>query len=145
MKKTIPVLLLLIVGCTVESKHPLSNPKESKADKDLAGLWQFQFEEKVNEELAYLHIIPRNDGHYDFVYVEHKSDAKLPHVNLYQAFVTEIGKNKYMSVRAVGEKGVLAENYSLVNYKLSKNTLSIGLMKTNTSSANAAKLFRTSE
>jgi hypothetical protein len=130
----LPVSMLL-AGCD-DSKNPLSNPEDAKADTRLAGVWRTQEAYSEDMEVAYAHIgVTRDElphGVMGAVLIGHEKDGTMSGAAEFLLFPTTIGKNTYLNV-APGDneqRTLLKKNgwksiagYVLFRYKIEGDTL----------------------
>jgi hypothetical protein len=87
-------LLLGLVACVPESRHPLSDPETATIDERLVGLWAGRF----GEANAYLHFLPRSEGEMEIIAVSRGVEGESG----WSVFTTvsgAIGETWYMSVK----------------------------------------------
>lgn len=140
MKKVRPLLFvaacsLLLTSC-FDTKNPLSDPKTSKADDRLAGVWRFRGD---GGEMNYYHI-----GHggekfpasvMQVVFVQHMTDGSIESDRLL-IFPTTIGDKTYLNVadidtaqlKRIEENGWTSEAanaYLILRYQITGDTLTV--------------------
>lgn len=99
-------LIFLAVSCVVTSENPLSDPAPSEPETGLTGVWIGGDEE--SKGTGYLVIAYDDDAKSHYIYVYDKQ-WHISDDSVFEAAVTGIGSDKFLSVRNVnfktGERG----------------------------------------
>ncbi|MGA2031644.1 MAG: hypothetical protein ABSG68_05270 [Thermoguttaceae bacterium] len=127
----IPAVLLLPTGCD-DSKTPLSDPKVSKADQHLVGVWR----QRQEDGDAFYHVSPAGEKFADSVMrveVKTAGKGKEEPPEKYLIFPTVLKDKTYLNVvtnpaqiKVLGEKGWTADAvncYTFFQYKLDGDKL----------------------
>lgn len=99
----LPLLCLLMASC-IDSKCPLGDPKTSKADPALHGVWRMV---RDHGQVEYCHVgvaagkLPA--GTLRLVLVNQNADGSLDRPGEVLAFPTSLGKNRYLNVVVTDE------------------------------------------
>lgn len=93
------MLALVTCGCVPEFENPLPPPADLKSDAKLIGNWVCAMD---TNETSQLSVFARPSGWMDFVYVTQylTRGDKRADVMAYEGYATQIGKNKFLSLRA---------------------------------------------
>ena len=131
---TLSVVGLLAVGCD-DSKHPLSDPNNSKPDARLAGVWRARGNDG---EVTYYHFGRPGDKLPEsvmrLVEVKHSKEGKIPPTGEFLIFPTTLGNSAYLNltdgkeeqIKRIEENGWKPESmdsFILFKYKIEGDTL----------------------
>jgi hypothetical protein len=110
--------LLLICGCPLNSKIPLSNPNPDEFDKGLPGLWKFVPKDKDDEAML-VTISQFNKSEYLIVArkIKEAGEEEDPEELLIRMFITRIGKARFWNFQVL-EKGLTEREFSFGQYSM---------------------------
>lgn len=120
--------LLLIGACVVEFRHPLPPPDPFRPDPRLLGAWNpiEGLDERIQFEA-------RDSGWMDVVYLSRIGDAEGLDVETFEAYSTNIGKERFLCLRprpvrrASLQTRTDAGDYLLAHYRIRGKRMSLTL------------------
>jgi len=110
--------LLLICGCPLNSKVPLSNPDPDEFDESLLGLWEYVQKEKDDEAML-VTVSQFNKSEYLIVARQIKKayDKNEPEELHIRMFLTSIGEARFWNFQDL-EKDLRKREYSFAQYSI---------------------------
>jgi hypothetical protein len=131
---------LLTAGCSLDSKNPLSSPKNSKPDTRLAGVWRVR---DRNGDLTYLHVgtvgakLPSSVMR--VLPITHTKNGDVTPEDELLIFPTTLGANTYLNMPGGSERQIklllekgwnpeAVDGFFILKYKLEGDALLIWLM-----------------
>jgi len=133
MKRIICLGLLLLVGmavgCVPEFVNPLPLSPNLKSDGALAGDWIGTEVNQGKTNEIRLFVLARSSGWMDFLYVTRNDAADPVNVLQLEGYVTDIEKNKFLSLRGVeeGKESATNKTWLIAGYTVSSKNLDISL------------------
>jgi hypothetical protein len=117
MKKSLIVMilapiLLLLIGCPVDTKYPLSDPGTEKIDQNLLGTWENNSTDS-DADVKKVKISKKNAFTYDVIVVE-KGSMYMADTNIFDGFVTKMEGKDFFYVRPAGNQ----DKYYLYCYQM---------------------------
>jgi hypothetical protein len=121
---TAAILMVFPISCIVESKNPLSSPDNSVLDKRLPGMWKVKPAD--NEDNGNMLVLQKEENTLLFIIY----NTELKYEQQYEAFVTTLGKNRWLNVYEPGSDPA-DRNYILVYYTIERKRLKLQLLDKN--------------
>jgi hypothetical protein len=106
--------IILFASCPLTSKDPLSDPSSASIDPALVGEWRM-FDEDTAETNRLI-VLGFSDREYVLIA---KGDAE-DEIEVYRAFVTEIGTERFLNVRELGGTN---EPWNFINYRIAEGRM----------------------
>ena len=129
------VVAALLGGCLPQSRQPIAPTSEAIVEPRLAGLWVGEHDGQA----IYVHVLLRDLGMMDVVTVSHEADGRGDW-DLYEAYVTAAGAQRYINLQPSGSRGVnetdTPEPYFFAAYEFSgRDRLSVRFLRNQALSA----------
>ncbi len=110
------IACVVLCGCPLESKYPISDPENARVPNELLGIWHCPI---ANEEPARMKIVKFND--HEFLFETYEEDQSI---SLARGFVSEIKDTTFINYQELGAS--LSEPFGFAIYNVDKSwTLSI--------------------
>jgi hypothetical protein len=97
-------LSLMFMGCPYESKVPIDDPSNAKADKELVGKW----EEKGSDDYSWKSELDGNMYRIEKVNIKEGGDPTI-----YKGFLSDVGGTPFLNVYEVDEYSSTDKKYYL--------------------------------
>lgn len=94
-----PVLLLLM-GCPVDTKFPFDTPGALKIDKNLLGTWKNPTDDE-NADVLKVKISKKDNFSYDVIVLE-KGDMYMADTNIFVGYVSELDGKTFFYLQSAG-------------------------------------------
>lgn len=127
---------LMMASC-IDSKNPVSDPKEAKVDQKLLGVWR---NTGKNGNVYYYHVGQAGDklpgGVLRAVFVTHIKNGQVLRPGVFRLFTSEIGNSKFLNIPILDQNDLvrfdqagwdakLVKGYSIAKYELKDDSLTL--------------------
>ena len=119
------MLVLVLSGCGVYSKYPVTPFDKSQMDSKIYGTWIWE----DNGELGYIHIGLNEDSELlKVLTVVIHEDGEIASME-FEGHTSSVDKNRYLNLRLTHPAEERIDDYIIVSYRVNADTLSIGIME----------------
>ncbi len=111
------VLTTLLMGCHIESIHPLSDPADTTHDERLSGTWSAKG--KNRGDTIYLHLGKAENGSTSAVWIAHDHTGQI-RLGVFKIVPTRLDEETYASVQMVESESLRKKepSYFFVKYSI---------------------------